>query len=129
MNRVLIVEDHQNLLRSLRRGLENHGYEVLIATTGEEGYQIAMTQDVDVIVLDVMLPGRDGLETLCDLRNACFIKPVLILTAKDSPDDRQRGESCGADAYLAKPFGFSDILSRLNELLLRTKTAIHAEKE
>ncbi len=129
MHRILIVEDHQNLLRSLRRGLETHGYEVLVAGTGEEGYLMATTHDVDVIVLDVMLPGKNGFEILCDLRNAHFDKPVLILTAKDSPDDRQRGKSCGADAYLAKPFGFSDILAQLNELLRQTKTSLSSAEQ
>jgi DNA-binding response OmpR family regulator len=128
MNRVLVIEDHQNLLRSLRRGLEAHGYEVLVADTGEEGFQLATTHDVDIVILDVMLPGKNGFEVLCDLRAARFLKPVLILTAKDSPDDRRRGKLSGADAYLAKPFGFADVLTCLNELLQQTRTGLRAEE-
>lgn len=118
MSRVLIVEDHQKLLRSLRRGLEFLGHEVLTAESGEEGYALALSRDVDVVVLDVMLPGRNGFEILAELRKASFFKPVLILTAKDSPADRQRSRDCGADGFLAKPFAFSELVACLNELLL-----------
>ena len=127
MNRILIIEDHINLLRSLRRGLETHGYEVLAAGTGEEGYQLAVTQNVDAVILDVMLPGKNGFEILRDLRSAQFSKPVLILTAKDSPGDRRRGEECGCDAYLAKPFGFAEIVTCLSGLLERSQTVLRAE--
>lgn len=117
MSRVLIVEDHQTLLRSLRRGLEVLGYEVLVTETGEEGFQLALNRDVDVVVLDLMLPGRSGLSILKDLRDAGFPKPVLILTAKDSPEERQRSQECGANAFLAKPFAFAEFLSFLEQLL------------
>lgn len=129
MRRVLIVEDHQKLLRSLRRGLELHGFEVLATETGEAGYDLALTQNVDALILDLMLPDRNGFEILRDLRQAGFHKPVLILTAKDSPEDRRRGQSCGADGFMAKPFAFSDLLTRLNELLQRTDAAETAVEE
>lgn len=119
MSRILIVEDHQKLLRSLRRGLEFLGHEVLTAETGEEGYELALARDVDVVVLDVMLPGRNGFEILSDLRKAHFLKPVLILTARDSSEDRRRGQECGADAFLTKPFAFADLQACLEELLPR----------
>ena len=122
MKRILIVEDHQKLLRSLRRGLELLGFEVLATETGEEGYELAVTKNVDIVVLDLMLPGRNGFEILTELRQTGFHKPVLILTAKDSPEDRRRGQTCGADGFLAKPFGFSEFLAVLNELLKRTTT-------
>lgn len=120
MKRVLIVEDHPTLLRSLRRGLEVLGYEVLTTETGEEGLELALAQDIDILVLDIMLPGRNGLEILLDLRQADFRKPVLILTARDSPEDRRRAQQCGADGFLAKPFAFADFRARLDELLPAT---------
>lgn len=128
MSRILIVEDQQNLQRSLRRGLEVHGYEVLVAGTGEEGLLIATTQEVDAIILDVMLPGRNGFDILYDLRNASFEKPVLILTARDSPGDRHRGKLCGADRYIAKPFGFAEILSSVDTLLHQARTTVESRK-
>ena len=129
MSRVLIVEDHQTLLRSLRRGLEVLGFEVLGTETGEEGLELAQTQNVDVVVLDLMLPGRNGFEILTELRSGGFRKPVLILSAKDSPDDRRRGEQCGADGFLAKPFAFADFLLRLDQLLQLPAVAPRASGE
>jgi two-component system copper resistance phosphate regulon response regulator CusR len=119
VSRILIVEDHDKLLGSLRRGLELLGHEVLTSETGEQGYELALHQDVDIVVLDVMLPGRSGFDILADLRKVNFRRPVLILTAKDSPEDRSRGRACGADAFLIKPFAFADLVSHLNELLQR----------
>lgn len=117
MSRILIIEDHQKLLGSLRRGLETLGHEVLTAETGEQGYELALKSGVDIIVLDLMLPGRNGFEILADLRTANFRQPVLILTAKDSPEDRRRGHECGANGFLIKPFAFADLVVRLNDLL------------
>lgn len=117
MSRVLVVEDHQKLLRSVQRGLGLSGHEVLTAETGEEGYLIALNGNVDAVVLDLMLPGRNGLEILCDLRKVGFRKPVLILTSRDSPEDRQRARDSGADAYLIKPFAFAELVAHLHDLL------------
>lgn len=117
MSRILIVEDHQKLSRSLRRGLEVLGHDVLTTETGEEGFELALAQDVDILVLDLNLPGRNGFEILSDLRNAGFRKPVLILSAKDSPEDRRRAQTCGADGFLAKPFAFADLLARLDQMV------------
>jgi two-component system, OmpR family, copper resistance phosphate regulon response regulator CusR len=119
MARVLIVEDQKKLLQSLRRGLEEEGYDVITATTGEEGYYLATTGSPDAIVLDLMLPGRDGLKVLRDLRSQGFTKPVLILTARDTVDDRVAGLDGGADDYLVKPFAFAELLARLRALLRR----------
>lgn len=119
MARVLIVEDQKKLLQSLRRGLEEEGYEVLAAATGEVGYYLATTGSPDVIVLDLMLPGRDGLRILQDLRNQGYAKPVLILTARDTIDDRVAGLDGGADDYLVKPFAHAELLARLRALLRR----------
>jgi DNA-binding response OmpR family regulator len=119
MARVLIVEDQKKLLQSLRRGLEEEGYDVLAAATGEDGYYLATTGSPDVIILDLMLPGRDSLRVLQDLRGQGFAKPVLILTARDTIDDRVAGLDGGADDYLIKPFAHAELLARLRALLRR----------
>jgi DNA-binding response OmpR family regulator len=119
MSRVLVIEDQKKLLNTLQRGLEEEGYEVVTATTGEQGYYAATTQDFDVVVLDLMLPGRPGLQVLHDLRANGFARPVLILTARDTVDDRVSGLDTGADDYLVKPFAFAELLARLRALLRR----------
>jgi DNA-binding response OmpR family regulator len=119
MSRVLIIEDQKKLLSSLRRGLEEEGYEVATASTGEEGYYLATTQRVDALMLDLMLPGRDGLQVLKDLRAHGFGKPVLILTSRDAVQDRVKGLDSGADDYLVKPFAFAELVARLRALLRR----------
>lgn len=119
MPRVLIVEDQKRLLASLRRGLEEEGYGVVTSATGEEGYYLATTQSFDVLVLDLMLPGRDGLQILKGLRAHGFAKPVLILTSRDGVGDRVKGLDSGADDYLIKPFAFAELLARLRVLLRR----------
>lgn len=119
MPRVLIIEDEKKLLASLRKGLEQEGHDVTGAATGEDGYYAATTQDFDAVVLDLMLPGRDGLQVLRDLRSHGFAQPVLVLTARDSVEDRVAGLDSGADDYLVKPFAFAELLARLRALLRR----------
>jgi len=119
MHRLLVIEDEAKLLESLRRGLAQEGYAVVAAATGEEGYYLATTQDVDAVVLDLMLPGRDGMQVLRDLRSGGFAAPILILTARDTVDDRVAGLDAGADDYLVKPFAFAELLARLRALLRR----------
>lgn len=116
---VLVVEDEKKLLDSLRRGLSDEGFEVLTATTGEDGYYLATTKPVDAVVLDIMLPGRDGFQVLGDLRKNGFVKPVLMLTARDAIEDRVHGLDRGADDYLVKPFAFAELVARLRALLRR----------
>ena len=94
-------------------------YEVTVAATGEEGFFLATTRDFDLIVLDLMLPGRDGLEILSALRERECQTPVLVLTAKDAVEDRVRGLDRGADDYLVKPFAFPELLARLRALTRR----------
>src|SRR5262249_24387591 len=106
MPRVLIVEDQKRLLGSLRHGLEGEDYEVLTAPSGEEGFYLATTRSPDDVVLDLMLPKRDGFQVLRDLRAQGFGKPVLILTSRDAVEDRVKGLDLGADDYLVKPFAF-----------------------
>ncbi|APW62971.1 response regulator transcription factor [Paludisphaera borealis] len=117
MPRVLIVEDQRKHRESLQRGLEAEGYEVVAAATGEEGYEAALSQAPDVVVLDLMLPGRHGLDVLRDLRAVEFSKPVLILTALDAVEERVQGLDSGANDYLVKPFAFAELLARLRVLL------------
>ncbi len=119
MPRLLVVEDQKKLLNSLRAGLEEEGYEVAVAATGEQGFYAATTETVDAVVLDLMLPGRDGIRVLRDLRAGGFTQPVLILTARDSVEDRVLGLDSGADDYLVKPFAFAELLARLRALLRR----------
>jgi two-component system, OmpR family, copper resistance phosphate regulon response regulator CusR len=119
MARVLVVEDQKRLAASLRKGLEEEGYEVVTSFTGEDGYYAATTQSFDALVLDLMLPGRNGLQVLRDLRTHGFGKPVLILTSRDAVEDRVTGLDAGADDYLVKPFAFAELLARLRALLRR----------
>jgi len=119
MPRVLVVEDQKRHLDSLRRGLEAEGYEVATASTGEEGLALASSSEVDAIVLDLMLPGRDGMSVLRELRTRGITKPILILSARDSVDDRVAGLDAGANDYLVKPFAFAEFLARLRAILRR----------
>ncbi|HKI31890.1 MAG TPA: response regulator transcription factor [Gemmataceae bacterium] len=117
MSRVLVVEDERKLLRALERGLRAEGYEVVAATNGDEGAALALAQPFDAVVLDWMLPGRDGLQVLADLRGAGRTVPVLLLTARDAVEDRVTGLDAGADDYLVKPFAFAELLARLRVLM------------
>lgn len=119
MPRLLVIEDQKKLQKSLQRGLSEEGYEVVSALTGEEGYFQATTESFDAVVLDLMLPGRPGLEILRELRARNFTKPVLILTARDGVEDRVAGLNAGADDYLIKPFAFAELIARLRALLRR----------
>jgi two-component system, OmpR family, copper resistance phosphate regulon response regulator CusR len=117
--RVLVVEDQQKHRESLQRGLEAEGYEVVATSTGTAGLDAAMAGSFDVVVLDLMLPGRHGLDVLRDLRSSGFAKPILILTALDSIEERVQGLDAGANDYLVKPFAFAELLARLRALLRR----------
>jgi DNA-binding response OmpR family regulator len=119
--RILVVEDERKVLRSLERGLQAEGYDVVAAATGEEGFEQATAQPFDCIVLDLLLPGRDGLQVLGDLRRDGNKVPVLILTARDLVEDRVIGLDAGADDYLVKPFAFAELLARLRVLLRRER--------
>src|SRR5215831_18243416 len=117
--RVLVVEDERKVARALREGLEAEHYDVQVASTGEEGFFLANHEAFDLVVLDLMLPRRDGLEILSTLRRRGLQTPVLILTAKDTVDDRVKGLDRGADDYLIKPFAFPELLARVRALLRR----------
>jgi len=117
--RVLIVEDERKVAKAPRDGLEAEHYDVRVASTGEEGFFLVNHESFDLVVLDLMLPRRDGLEVLATLRKRGLHTPVLILTAKDTVDDRVHGLDVGADDYLVKPFAFPELLARIRALLRR----------
>ena len=121
MPRVLVIEDESRILRSLEKGLQAAGFEVEAAATGEEGSRLATSQAFDCIVLDWMLPGRDGLQVLSDLRKSRQATPVLMLTARDAIEDRVLGLDSGAEDYLVKPFAFAELLARLRVMLRRAR--------
>ena len=123
MHRALVIEDEIKLLHSLKQGLRAEGYEVTTAATGEEGGRLAAAQPFDCMILDLLLPGRDGLQVLADLRRHGNKLPVLILTARDAVEDRIIGLDAGADDYLVKPFAFAELLARLRVLLRRGQAA------
>src|SRR5712692_1081434 len=117
--RVLIVEDEKKVAKALREGLEAEHYDVHVASTGEEGFFLVNHESFDLVVLDLMLPRRDGIEVLTTLRKRGLQTPVLILTAKDTVDDRVHGLDSGADDYLVKPFAFPELLARIRALMRR----------
>ncbi len=117
--RLLLVEDEPDLAEVVRRGLEEEGYAVDISLDGEDGAWRATTMDYDIAVLDIMLPGVNGLEILRRMREAGRHAPVLLLTARDTVADRVLGLDLGADDYLVKPFAFSELTARLRALLRR----------
>jgi two-component system copper resistance phosphate regulon response regulator CusR len=117
--RLLVVEDEPKVARALRDGLQAEGYAVTIATTGEEGFFLTTSQPFELLILDRMLPGRDGLEILQALRRQGLLTPVLVLTARDTVDDRVAGLDAGADDYLVKPFAFAELLARVRALVRR----------
>jgi two-component system, OmpR family, copper resistance phosphate regulon response regulator CusR len=119
--RILLVEDEIKVGNALSKGLQAEGYEMAWVQTGEEGFFHASSQGFDLIVLDIMLPGRDGIEVLHTLRKQGFKTPVLLLTAKDAIEDRVLGLDAGADDYLVKPFAFAELSARLRALLRRNK--------
>src|SRR2546423_4168488 len=117
--RVLLVEDKAKLASALRRGLRKAGLSADVASTGEDAVWMAASTPYDVVVLDVMLPGIDGFETCRRIRSAEVWAPVLMLTARESIDDRVAGLDSGADDYLIKPFSFRELLARLRALVRR----------
>jgi DNA-binding response OmpR family regulator len=119
--RLLVIEDEPKVGHALQEGLRAEGYEVVLAETGEEGFFLASNHTFDLIVLDVMLPGRNGLEILAALRKQNTAAQVLILTAKDAIEDRVAGLDTGADDYLVKPFAFPELSARIRALLRRGK--------
>jgi two-component system OmpR family response regulator len=116
---VLVVEDEVKMARALRRGLEQEGYSVELSADGDDAVAKASDKEFDAIVLDVMIPGRDGFAVCRELREHGNWSPVLMLTARDAVEDRIRGLDAGADDYLIKPFAFGELLARLRAIVRR----------
>lgn len=117
--RILLIEDEAKLAQAIQQSLVALQYQVAIASSGEEGFFLASNETFDLVILDLNLPGRDGLEILQSLRTRGWRTPVLILTARDTLDDRVAGLDSGADDYLVKPFAFPELHARLRALVRR----------
>ena len=117
--RILVVEDEQKVASFIQRGLEEEGFVVEVAGDGEEGVSKAESGTFDLILMDIMLPKKDGLAAIKELREKGISQPVLCLTARDSIDDKVTGLDIGADDYLAKPFAFAELVARCRALIRR----------
>lgn len=122
--KVLIVEDEKLIANSIKRGLEQEGYNVQVSYNGGEGLEIALYEQFDVIILDLMLPEINGFTICKNLRQKNIHTPILILSAKSEIEDKVKGLEFGADDYLTKPFNFEELLARLKALVRRPKTQI-----
>jgi len=118
--KILIIEDDENILAVLKRGFEEENYIIDSASDGEDGEYLALTNSYDVILIDWMMPIKNGIEVIETLREKDIRTPIIMLTAKDDIDDKVKGLTCGADDYLSKPFSFKELLARVNVLYRRT---------
>ena len=118
--RILVVEDDEKIAAFLERGLLERGYQVSVASSGDEGVALALQPDVELVILDLSLPGLDGQEVLTRLRAARRDQPVLVLTARDALDQKIRALDSGADDYMTKPFSLDELLARLRALTRRS---------
>ncbi len=118
---ILIVEDEKKIAHALKKGLEAQEYSVTVAMTGEEAFFLATTERFDLLLLDILLPGRSGIEILKAFRERNVTVPVVVLTSKDSVEDRVMGLDAGADDYLVKPFAFPELLARIRALTRRAR--------
>jgi heavy metal response regulator len=125
--KILVIEDEKKVANFIKRGLEEEKYEVDTANDGESGLQMAVEGSYSLVILDVMLPKRDGMSVVKELRARKVMLPVLMLTAKDSLDDIVAGLNSGSDDYLTKPFAFAELLARVRALLRRTELDRGAE--
>jgi len=123
--RILVVEDEHRIANAIKKGLEQEKYAVDVAYTGETGWDLASSEEYDAIILDLMLPGIDGLTICRNLRQAGKQIPILILTAKDQTGDKVEGLNSGADDYLVKPFAFEELLARIRALVRRPKNTLN----
>jgi len=121
--KMLIIEDDENILSVLKRGFEEESYVIDTANTGDDGEYLALTNKYDVILLDWMLPNKNGIEILENLRNNSIDTFIIMLTAKDDIDDKVMGLTKGADDYVGKPFSFKELLARVNALYRRSLSA------
>ena len=122
--RILIVEDEHKIANSIRKGLKQESWAVDVAFGGTEGFDLASTEDYDLIILDVLLPGIGGIEICKKLRKQNIHVPILLLTAKGQTMDKVEGLDAGADDYLTKPFAFEELLARIRALVRRPKNNV-----
>lgn len=123
--RILVVEDEHRIANSIKKGLEQEKYAIDVAYTGNEGFDLASTEDYDLVILDLMLPEMDGITICKELRKNKIHTPILMLTAKGQIQDKVRGLDSGADDYLTKPFSFEELLARIRALTRRPKTSLN----
>ncbi|KAB7668015.1 response regulator transcription factor [Bacillus sp. B1-b2] len=119
--KVLVVDDEQSIVTLLQYNLQQAGYEVLTAMDGEEGLHLALTTNPDIILLDLMLPKKDGMDVCKELRQQRVLTPILMLTAKDDEFDKVLGLELGADDYMTKPFSPREVIARIKAVLRRTQ--------
>lgn len=122
--RILVIEDEERMAQILKRGLEEEGYAVDITCTGEEGEMFAQNIPYDLIILDVILPGKDGIEVCRSLRQKSVSTSIMMLTCKDSLHDKVKGLDSGADDYVVKPFSFEELYARVRAMLRREKNVV-----
>ena len=122
--RILVVEDEHKIANSIKQGFEQESFAVDVAYTGTDGYDLASTEEYDVMLLDLLLPGMDGVTICKKLRAANIHTPILMLTAKGQLNDKVEGLNSGADDYLTKPFAFEELLARVRALVRRPKQTV-----
>ena len=122
--RILVIEDEHRIAASIKKGLEQERYAVDVAYNGTNGFDLASTEEYDLVLLDLLLPGKDGMSICKDLRAAHVETPILMLTAKGQTQDKVTGLDSGADDYLTKPFSFEELLARIRALERRPKHAL-----
>lgn len=122
--RILVVEDEHKIANSIKQGLEQEAYAVDVVYNGNDGLDMASTEDYDTIILDLLLPGMDGITVCTKLRQESIHTPILMLTAKGELNDKVTGLNSGADDYLVKPFAFEELLARIKALTRRPKTSL-----
>jgi len=122
--RILIVEDDHRIAASIKKGLEQEKYAIDVSYDGEDGYDLASSENYDLLILDLMLPKIDGMQVCRQIRQGNNDVPILILTAKSQVEDKVSGLNCGADDYLTKPFAFEELLARIRALTRRPKNMV-----
>jgi len=122
--RILVIEDEHKIANSIKQGLEQEAYAVDVVYNGNDGLDMASTEDYDTIILDLLLPGMDGITVCTKLRQESIHVPILMLTAKGELNDKVTGLNSGADDYLVKPFAFEELLARIKALTRRPKTSL-----
>lgn len=129
MKKILVIEDESNVVNLLKRGLEEEGYEISVAMDGLSGYEMARKHQFDLMIMDIMLPGMNGMEICRSLRSQKITTPILMLTALGSTENIVSGLDSGADDYLVKPFNFAELLARMRTLLRRKPDEVDEEEQ